>query len=285
MSNNSSVNHSEWEVENSLTAPSDRDPARTYKPNQGHRQLEEEEVGNAMQSLNNTSYVKKFLKVERRYADPVEPMQRIGLVSFVPAKGASPNEKGVYGFAKIRGNYPTENEASERAEFLIRNVDSYHTIHHAYVGRPFPLCTTSDYSAEVAEVDIKKSMTESISHSIKNKKKDEQKEIREIEERQKKLMEESNRDEEDPEDYYITLRVKKAQLSWSYLETVKKLEEIKDIIIKTRSEIERIDKEDPVHKQNYYKKYCDARSDSGLDNSKTQDNFMKFLVEDAELPF
>ena len=67
-------------------------------------------------------------------------------------------------------------------------------------------------------------------------------------------MEESNRDEEDPEDYYITLRVKKAQLSWSYLETVKKLEEIKDIIIKTRSEIERIDKEDPVHKQNYYKK-------------------------------
>ena len=31
-------------------------------------------------------------------------MQRIGLLSFVPAKGATPNSKGIYGFAKMRGN-------------------------------------------------------------------------------------------------------------------------------------------------------------------------------------
>lgn len=279
------VTHKEWEVENSLTAPSDRDQSRNYKPNQGHRELKEDEVENAMNSLNNNSYVKKFLKVERRYADPVDPMQRIGLVSFVPAKGATPNEKGIYGFAKLRGNYPTNDEANERAEFLIRNVDSYHTVHHAYVGRPFPLCTTSDYSADVTEIDIKKSMTDSISSSIKNKKKEEQQEIKEIEQRQEKLMEDTSKDEEDPEDYYITLRVKKAQITWSYLETVKKLEEMKEIIIKTRTEIDRMDIEEPQHKENYFKKYCDARSDSGLDNSTKQENFMKFLVEDAELPF
>jgi hypothetical protein len=123
------VVHLEHAMENSLTAPSDRDPAKTYKPNQGHPPLSEDEVKNAMSELNNNSFVKKFLRVERRYADPVEPMQRIGLISFVPAKGATPNDKGIYGFAKIRGNYPTDQEASERAEFLIRNADSYHQIY------------------------------------------------------------------------------------------------------------------------------------------------------------
>ena len=118
----SKYEHPEWEIENSLTSPSDRDPARTYQPNQGSRALTEEEVKNAMNTLNNKKFENFFLKVERRYADPVESMQRIGLFSFVPAKGATPNEKGVYGFAKLRGNYPTDQEANERAEYLIRNV-------------------------------------------------------------------------------------------------------------------------------------------------------------------
>lgn len=279
------VNHSGWEVENSLTAPSDRDPARTYKPNQGHRQLSEDEVKNAMDELNNTNYVRQFLKVERRYADPVEPMQRIGLVSFVPAKGATPNEKGIYGFAKLRGNYPTDQEASERAELLIRTVDSYHTIHHAYVGRPFPLCTTSDYAGETSEIDIRKSMTDSVSNSIKTKKNDERQQIKEIEERQKQLLEESKKEEEEPLDFYTTLRVKKAQITWTYLETEKKMKEMQEIIIKTREQIEEMDEKDPYYKESYYKNYCDARSQSGLDNSSNQDTFMKFLVEDAELPF
>lgn len=278
--------HPEWKTENSLTSPSDRDPARTYRPNQGHRKLSEKEVEHAMEELDNNKYVKKFLRVERRYADPVEPMQRIGLISFVPAKGATPNSKGIYGFAKLRGNYPTDQEASERAEFLIRNVDSYHQIYHAYVGRPFPMTTKSDYSGETSEINIRKSMTESVSASVKQKKKTERQQIREIEEREKQLLEESKREEEDdPMDHYITLRVKKAQLTWSYVETKKKMEEMKEIISKTRTELEKMDKEDETYSQRYFKKYCDARSASGLDNAKTQDNFMKFLVEDVELDF
>lgn len=58
----SKLNHPEWEVENSLTAPSDRDPNRTYKPNQGHRALTEEEVASAMDALDNKTYVKQFFK-------------------------------------------------------------------------------------------------------------------------------------------------------------------------------------------------------------------------------
>lgn len=282
----SKVNHPEWEVENSLTAPSDRDPNRTYKPNQGHRALTEEEVVNAMDDLDNKTYVKQFLKVERRYADPVETMQRIGLISFVPAKGATPNEKGVYGFAKLRGNYPTDQEASERAEFLIRNVDSYHKCYHAYVGRPFPLTTSSDYSGEKTEVDLRKSMTESVSDSIKKQKRTEQQQIQEIEDREKELLADVAPDKvEDPLERYTTLRVKKAQITWTYAETKKKMEEMKAIIIKSRDEIAEMEQSNPEYRESYFKKYCDARKESGLDNSENQDTFMKFLVDDIELDF
>jgi hypothetical protein len=274
------ITHPEQEIENSLTAPSDRNPDRNYKPNQGSRVLTEDEVGNAMESLNVNSYVKQFLRVERRYADPVDPMQRIGLVSFVPAKGATPNEKGIYGFAKLRGNYPTDTEANEKAESLIRTTDSYHKIFHAYVGRPFPLTVSSDYSGEAREIDVRKSMSESVSASIKSKKKEEQQVVKEIEQREQNLLEESKKEEEDPVDYYTTLRVKKAQITWTYLETEKKLKEMKDIIIKTRQEIEDMEKKDESYSNNYYKKYCDARKDAGLDNSANQETFMKFLVED-----
>lgn len=277
--------HPEHEIENSLTAPSDRDPARTYKPIQGHPPLSEDEVKNAMEELNNNKFIKKFLKVERRYADPVEPMQRIGLFSWVPAKGASPNKEGFYGFIKLRGNYPTDHEASERAEFLVRNVDSYHQIYHAYVGRPMPCTTRSDFSEHTTEVDLKKEMTESVSSSIKSKKKTESQQIKEIEEREKELFNDTKKEEQDPIDFYTTLRVKKAQITWTYLETQKKMEEMKSIIIKTRKQIEEMEAESNEYAKDYFKKYCDARSESGLDNTPNQDTFMKFLVEDVDLGF
>lgn len=278
--------HPEWTVENSLTSPSDRAPKGSYQPTQGNRPLTNDEVVDAMKELNNTTFVRKFLSVERRYADPVDPMQKIGLISFVPAKGATPNEKGVYGFAKLRGNYPTEHEANERAEFLVRSVDSYHQIYHAYVGRPFPCTVSSNYSDDTSEIDLRKQMTESVSHSIKSKKKTEQQQISEIEQRERELIEESKREEgEDPAERYTTLKVKKAQLAWTYLETQKKMEEMKTSIIKTREQIAELDSESDEYSKIYFKKYCDARSDSGLDNSINQDTFMKFLVEDEELPF
>jgi hypothetical protein len=277
--------HPEWEKENSLTSPSDRDPSRTYKPNQGHPPLSEDDVNKAMSSLDNRKFVQKFLRVERKYADPVEPMQRIGLISFVPAKGATPNEKGIYGFAKIRGNYPTDSEASERAEFLIRNADSYHQIYHAYVGRPFPCTISSDYSEETSEIDLKKAMTESVSASIKDKKNTERREIKEIEDREEQLLAESKQEEEEPIEFYTTLRVKKAQVTWTYLETQKKLDEMKETIIKTREQIKTMENESDEYEKHYFKKYCDARAESGLDNATNQDTFMKFLVEDHPLPF
>ena len=272
-------------MECSLTTPSDRNPDRSYKPTQGNPNLTEQEVKNALDELNNRDFVQKFPRIEQRYADPIDPMQRIGLISFIPAKGATPNSDGIYGFAKLRGNYPTDHEANEKAEFLIRNVDSYHQLYHTYVGRPFPLTQSSKYSAETNEIDIRKSMVDSVSASIKNKKDEERQQIKEIEQREEKLKEDCSNEDKDPIELYTTLRVKKAQIVWTYLETKKKLDEMKNIIIKTRDQIVEMEEQDTSYSKNYFKKYCEARSDSGLNNSENQDTFMKFLVEDVDLGF
>lgn len=278
--------HKEWRKENTLTAPSDRDPNNKFRLDQGAPALTETQVTNAMQELNNTAFVERFPAVERRFIDPPVDLQKVGLISFVPAKGAQPNEKGVFGFAKLRGNYDTSEEANERAEFLIRNVDSYHQIYHTYVGRPFPITDSSNYSKEVNRVDLRRETAQAIAADVKSKREKEQREIEEIKEQEKELLEDVKREEEPTDDRYTTLRVKKAQLTWTYTETSKKLKQMVGLIAKARHELEVLDAEHPELKEKYMDKYLEARRKAGLptDRASTDQTFMKYLVEDLKIP-
>lgn len=281
-----SEQNKEWRKENTLTAPSDRDVNNKFRLEQNAPALTEPQVTEAMKELNVTAFVERFPNVERRYADPPVELQKIGLISFVPAKGATPNEQGIYGFAKLRGNYATEIEANERAEYLVRNIDSYHQIYHTYVGRPFPLTTGSTYSKEVSTVDLQKDMTTSIREDVKNKREKEQKDIEEIKNREKELLADVSKTEENLDDHYTTLRVKKAQLVWTYSETNKKMEQMCGLIAKVRKEIEDLDKNNPELRNVYYNKYMEARQKANLPTGRDEvdQSFMRYLVEDLPLP-
>ena len=152
--------------ESTLTAPEDRNTNVKFHLDVAPP-LNEEQVTEAMKSLRVSSYIERFPRLEREYADPQVDFQKIGLVSFVPAKGATPNEKGVFGFAKLRGNYPSLEEADHRAEFLVRNVDSYHKLYYAPVGKPFPCTLSSDFSANVKKIDLQQEMTTAYAESVK----------------------------------------------------------------------------------------------------------------------
>jgi hypothetical protein len=47
-----------------------------------------------------------------------------------------------------------------------------------------------------------------------------------------------------------------------------------------------MDEDNPTFKETYYEKYMKAREDAGIkeSNEESQDNFIKFLVEEAVLP-
>ena len=84
-------------MESSLTTPEDRTSTREkpWRPSRAPP-LSLDESDRAFEVLNDNSYVGlKFPRVDRVYADPAIVNQVYGLISFVPAKGAKPNENGV----------------------------------------------------------------------------------------------------------------------------------------------------------------------------------------------
>jgi hypothetical protein len=277
--------HPEWSEENSLTSFADRDLTVRWKPS-SPCELNKTELKIAATELNNNSFTKTYPRSDRTYADPDINLQRYGLVSFVPAKGATPNKNGVFGFAKMRGNYSTEVEANQRAEFLIRTVDSYHKIYHTYVGRPFPITTLADFSKETVEVDMNESADSSFRNSVKTKKKEDEVVKEQIRKREKELLDDTQGKNIDPYERYTTLNVKRAQLTWTYIEKIKQLVKLRVSILKCRDEIEVFDDGNPQFKEDYYEKYIEARKESGFkdDAEELQKSFIQYMLHDAVLP-
>lgn len=244
--------------------------------------LSDEDVIKAM----NTKYKSlEFPEIDRQYADPAIMNQNIVLVSFIPSKNARPDEDNIYGMMKVRGVYATEEEANERAEYLIRNHDSYHEIYHAFVGRPFPITNHDGYEKELQTIDIRKKTVRLISEDILNKKREEEKEVREMQDREKKLLDDSKRAKEDipddPYDVYITDQVKRAQLIWTYNETMKKCNQMKDLIKVTSETIAQAESSNPTYRDQYMEKYMKARKDAGLKEENEEDSFIKYLGLDS----
>lgn len=267
-------------MSSSLTSPSDKNSKfQAVKVT-----LSDDEVNEAKSVLQKDI---RFAQVEQHFADPVQFGQKICLVSFIPSKGAKPDKDNIYGMMKVRGVYSTEDEANDRAEFLIRNVDSYHEIYHCYVGRPFPITTSEAFSNEVKSIDIKQKTTDIISEDILTQKKNERQQIDEIKQKEKALMEESkkaqNNEPLDPFEQYITEQVKRAQLIWTYVETQKKMTTMKENIEKSTKTIKDYDVENPDFYQKYKTRYYEARKEAGLPDEDGNDNsFIKYLGLDLK---
>lgn len=273
-----------------LTAPWDKtqdDNATSLK----QITLSETEVSNALE-CNYKSVSDAFPKIDKLYADPTIPHQIYGLHSFVPAKGAVPDEHGVFGFIKFRGAFQTIEEADERAEFLVRHSDSYNEIYTSYVGRPFPVANKKEWAAQTKYVDpkekasiMKKKVEEYTKTDTKKKIEEEKRIVEEINEREKKLLADSAGELcETAEEKYISLHVKRANLTHVYITTMKKLADIKNIIIKTRKEISDMESADPSVKDGYIERYMQARKEVGISEPKTDaESFVKYMgLDDTE---
>lgn len=281
--------NSNLDTDSSLTPRNFRNSNNEQTLNKNAEPLTTDELNLASKELVVPDFVLKFPRNEKFYADPIDPNspnQIMSLFSFIPSPGAKPDNNGIYGMAKIRGCYGTIDEMDSRAKFILKNVDSYHKLYYAYVGRPFPCTSDSKYSQETEEVDIRKDTTNVISGDIKKQKSKDQKEIEEIKEKTEELYADTGRslEDADPYDQYITLKVKRSQLKFTYLEHKKKMFEIEGILKRTISELKDLDSKNPLFHKSFYNKYMEARQKSGL--STTDESFIQYLCDDLEdLPF
>ena len=247
----------------------------------------DEELVAAKNVLINNQFL-NFPRIVKSINDPIILNQEFGLFSFTPAHDVKPNKSGIYGVFKSRGNFATLEESQVYAEKLIRTQDSYNEIYTIRVGQCIPLTKKSELVEETEIIDLNKEVDSIVAKDVKEKRQKEKQEMKSIQEREQKLLKEnaqilSGDYAEDPLDRYIMMKVKKAQLLWTLVETRKRInKEIIPAILKTKSEIEEMDREYPEFDKQYYDRYISARESVGIqDRDKLNYSyFMKYLLDD-----
>jgi hypothetical protein len=246
--------------------------------------LSKAEYKEAKQILVKDAFVKfKFPRIYKTRIDPQLNGQQYSLHSFIPAQGATPDKDGVFGIFKNRGNFSSQNEANEHCELLIRSIDSVNEIFIGYVGKEFPLTLSSNWCEETKEIDVKNKLDDIAKSKYKEQREKEQKEIDEIQDRQKKLLSgnsEAKLESKTDLDYYITLRVKFANLKLSRENTKKQLQREQELIEKSLSEIKQMNTDFPQYKEEYMSKYKHALESSGINVENNQ--LIKFMNDESD---
>lgn len=261
--------------QHTLTAPADRNREHVFEFNT--RVLTDEETNTATTELVNKEALSIYPKTERAFADPAIDDQDYCLVSFIPSVTAKPDEDGIYGMIKVRGTYNSLEKCDKRSEFLIKNIDSVHHIYYAGVGKPFPITNSSNFSKDISKIKIQEKLSEERQYEENREKR----EIEEIKQREQEIIQQ-NKDEkveENSEDKYITLRVKKAQLTWTYIATMKKLLDMKNNILKAREDIISIDETNPEFKDVFMDRYKDSLKRVSVTPDK--DSFIHYMEDDG----
>lgn len=274
---------------NSLTAPKDAladlpvgDEKRKKRDKKNRRaKLDEDQLDAALEKL-----VRSYPPVEKRWRDPDLPGQVHCSVSFVPARGAKPDDDGLYGLLKVRGTFASEEDRDCRAELIINDVDSYHAITHGYVGQPLPLTHDDDdrYALDVTNVALKKKIQENLTADMIERKEKERKDLEEAKLRSKQLEKKQDtaaQQLEDNAEKYTALRVKRSNMIFAIYEMMKKLKQYKDTLTQTIHVIEKMDREYPDFQNEFMDRYNSAAAKAGV-ATKTNP-IVKFLV--GPVPF
>lgn len=223
----------------------------------------------------------KFRSVNRKLVDPAKPGEpRFALFSFAKSAGSTADKDGFFGVAKIRGVFYTEAEAANRAEEIIREVDSSNSIFTAICGQPFPIVDRG-HSAELTEIDVSKKTEKIISDNVKAKRKAEEKEIREIEERRQELMNDDGtiKESDNPEDAYVQKRLKLAQLRYNIKEHRSKAEQCEEMEKETVKDLIDAQKDHPEYEENYIKRYQAARRKANIPEDTDFSGFMTYFCD------
>lgn len=277
----------------------------SYKVKQEKIVIPEEHMQEAFDTLNKTGFVRKWPSVERFVTDPKFEQQKFCLHSFVPSAGAKPDSDGIYGFFKCRGTFPTIDTMNQRAETVIREIDSHHELYHGLVGAPLPFSLNPDYCEETEDIDIKNKAVETVSNSVADSREKDRRTIKELKQREQQLLEDTNmvfdsktksnrpmnekelaekekkmssedRAEKELDDY-IAARVKRATYLFTLVETKKKTDKIKKNFENVDAALKDIDAANPQLLEKYLDKYKKERERVGLEDNNT---FIEYLVKD-----
>lgn len=184
-------------------------------------------------------------------------------------------ERNIMGIAKVRGVFSNEKDAEDYSESLIRNQDPLNSVFTVYMGKPFPI-TTTGYSVDYSEVDLSKAVADVAQDHINAKKKQEQQDMQDIKEREKRLREDVT---ETPDDFdvYIQNRVKLAHLRYQVDLHNEKIAECDKLIQNCVNWLLKQKEANPTFEENYFEKYIEARQKANIPEKYATEGFMKYI--------
>ncbi len=251
------------------------DKKDTQKLSFGAPALTDEEAVPAKAALLNKGFLNlDFPKKLRMRVDPSLPHQNFCLFTFIPSKGACPDADGCFGVMKQRGNFATDRDADEWGEHLIRTVDSLNENFIGRVGQDFPITLDDKYCEQTKEVDIRMKLDDVSRGKVKDQRDKDKKEMEEIQDRQKELLADTNKEVKDQSfddiEYYTQLRVKRGNIRILQEECQKKMKECNKILEKTNKEIHKLDDRFPHYDKEYEAKYKGALDAIGGDTKQNK---------------
>lgn len=278
---------------NSLTCVTDakkEDTDSIFRPSTAGP-LSDKEMKEACKNLIRDGLSVNYPEIERSYIDPKFEEQNFCLHSFLPAQDAKPNKDGIYGMIKFRGTFRTSKEANERAEYLIKNVDSAHPILTSVVGKPIPVTINYDkfiHHDDVKEVELKENIHKICKENLYRENMKDKQVIKEIKEKEKELLHDTTdrldhikqkikntrletsgsnapkvelMAEPGAGEYdslleeYIVQRVKRAQILHLLYSHVEKIKEMKKVLIPNEKRLHEIERIDQNVKKEYEEKF------------------------------
>lgn len=253
---------------------------------QEHQTLTKEQTDAAVQEL-----VSKFpVGVKSDFDEPIS-QQGLGLISqfFFAEPKKLPNGKYVYGFQKLRGNYPGDERdmtyALKGASNIVKNQDSKHPIRIVPVGHWFPI--TNDDSAVKEKIDVR--MNDEERHlrdeAVREKQQEDKNIIRQLRQREEELK----RDDDDvyarPEslDFYTMKRVTEFRLYDAVLGQLKKYEDLRDKLNETRTILVGLEQNHPEYEnqwvERYNEKLAETKCGSFVPNQLNVDDYIAWKKE------
>lgn len=182
----------------------------------------------------------------------------------------------IKGVAKIRGAFFTSLEAEQKAEEIIKDVDSTNSIFTCLIGTPFPL-VTEGFSDELNEVDLQNQTEHTISQNVREKRRKDQKEMNELKQQQDELMQDVTMDPAaKEEENYVTNRVKLAALKNEIASHENKIKECINLKNNCAKLLLDMKSKNPEYEETYMEKYITARKNANIPDDD-EEGLMKFM--------
>lgn len=223
--------------------------------------------------------VMAYPKVVRSQTDPAILNQEVGNISFMLFKEPRKLRTGkpVYGFFKLRGNWPNETDAKRQAAKIIREIDSKYPVLLAPVGHWLPITEENAIAKDMLDVRMKDDEIQLRDQAVKDKQEEERRIMREIREREDELKSGDIYDDPTSLTYYSMRRVTEMKLVEARDAQRKQIASIEEKIDMVRRELKTLEKDHPQYGDEWLDCYNAERRKVGIpDFNPGEDTFREY---------